>query len=178
MGRFWSAGGSTTGSPAGRHERLVDGVLRVVAEYDAGRRRMDRVERYESGALRSRASWLGPLTRVSEPDDPWRVRVAVLGRPPAKRSATAGVRSWWPNGQRKLVAEYRYGEGDRRCALVARKRPVGPSRPLRAGASRWAIGRGGERMAGAKRAGATSRAESRSARLAVVTVRPMKTSLR
>jgi len=96
------------GLPTGRLEQRSGGELKVVAEFVAGRRRIARVDRYESGGLRSREAWLGPPARVSEPDDPWRLRLAVY-EATGEELRHGRREAWWPNGQPKLIADYEQG---------------------------------------------------------------------
>ncbi|QDT69502.1 MORN repeat variant [Planctomycetes bacterium MalM25] len=97
------------GQPVGEVE-LQDaaGGLRAVASYEAGRQLIQRVEHHPSGALKSRESWLGPLTRSVSPDDPWRLALARYEA--TGEELRHGVReAWWPNRQPKLRAEYERG---------------------------------------------------------------------
>lgn len=113
---LWTASGEVyrrsrfeNGLPHGSLEQLSDeGRLETIAEFEQGRRRIERVERHDNGLLKAREQWLGPLTEVATPDDPWRVRLA---RHEARgESIRDGSReSWWPSGQRKLQATYRQG---------------------------------------------------------------------
>lgn len=98
------------GEPVGEVEQRGDnGQLAVIATFEAGRRRIERVERYGSGGLKSREAWLGPLTTVTEPDDPWRVSLAAFDA--TGDELRHGRReSWWPNGQPKLRSDYRLGK--------------------------------------------------------------------
>lgn len=98
------------GLPAGEVEqRGDDGQLVVIATFVAGRRKFERSERTESGSLKSRSAWLGPLTTVNEPDDPWRVQLARFEA--TGEELRHGKReSWWPNGQPKLRTEYHLGK--------------------------------------------------------------------
>lgn len=98
------------GVPEGEVEQLSDaGELEVVATFEAGRRQIERVEKYEGGALKLREAWLGPLTTAVEADDPWRVRLARFEAAGEElRHGTRGA--WWPNGQPKLRADYLLGK--------------------------------------------------------------------
>ncbi|MEQ8846615.1 hypothetical protein [Botrimarina sp.] len=84
------------------------GEPQTVAVYEAGRRQLTRVEQYPSGAEKSREEWLGPPARVAEADDPWRLCLARFEESGAE--LRHGRReAWWPNGQKKLSVEYRFG---------------------------------------------------------------------
>lgn len=98
------------GAPDGQIESTDEnGKLRVVAEFESGRRRIERTERYESGAMKSYEQWLGPLARAAESDDPWLVRLAAYEE--SGEELRHGRRDvWWPNGQKKLAVEYRHGD--------------------------------------------------------------------
>lgn len=109
-GQIYSRRRFENGLPTGDLEELSnDGDLLVTATYEAGRRQIERVEKYESKARKSRESWLGAVTRSVQPDDPWRLRLAryeAIGE-----ELRHGRReAWWPNGQPKLRAEYRLGQ--------------------------------------------------------------------
>ncbi|MEO0531109.1 MAG: hypothetical protein AAF266_11140 [Planctomycetota bacterium] len=90
-------------------QRNSAGELETLAVFESGRRRVERVERFDAGGLKSRESWLGGLTVAAVPDDPWRLRLARYeARGDELRD---GLReTWWPNGQPKLRAEYLLGE--------------------------------------------------------------------
>ncbi|MEN0111849.1 MAG: hypothetical protein AAF805_14105 [Planctomycetota bacterium] len=98
------------GVPTGTlEEQGGDGKLRVLAVYEQGRRRTERVERHENGTLRLRERGLGPLTRQATSDDAWRVRLATYET--VGDGLRHGLReAWWPSGQPKLVARYRVGK--------------------------------------------------------------------
>ncbi|MEO1497790.1 MAG: hypothetical protein AAFV43_11630 [Planctomycetota bacterium] len=104
------------GVPVGPVERGdTGGRLAVVADYHAGRERTIDEEAYPNGARRSRQEMLGPVVRISTPDDPWALMLATYaehGEPIRHGSRTV----WYARGQRKHASEY------------VRGKPVGESR--------------------------------------------------
>lgn len=98
------------GLPVGTlQQQSSAGQLETIATFIDGRRQVERVERYASGAPESRENWLGPLTTAVSPDDPWRLRFAHFEA--TGDELRHGYReAWWPNGQLKLRAEYERGE--------------------------------------------------------------------
>lgn len=90
-------------------QRNSAGDLEILAVFESGRCRIERVERFDTGGMKSREAWLGGLTKAAEPDDPWRLRLARYeARGDELRD---GLReAWWPNGQPKLRADYLLGK--------------------------------------------------------------------
>ncbi len=96
--------------PTGDLEELTDaGELRVTATYEAGRRQIERVERYDTNGLKSRESWLGAVEKAARPDDPWRLRLARY-KARGEELRHGRREAWWPNGQPKLRADYHLGQ--------------------------------------------------------------------